>query len=642
MLLRPHQQNCINAIDTHLTTENNGVIKMFCGSGKSFVIYHTILKYLENLVIVVVPSINLITQFNRDYLLDDDKIAYNTTHFNKHHEILTICSKNELDEKVTNITTDTNEISNFLTLEQPKIILITYQSFDVLANLMYTNYTTADLICFDEAHHILGENISKLLFTIPVSETDDVDNLDYLDNETFLDRCSNKTLYFTATPRNSSTVKMYQPIIGYDCGEVYYNLVDDQLSICSDEFELNCGQIIYEYTHLDGVRDNILNDFNIRIDLTTKETNENIFKAISRAVLESGNSRVLSFHARSEVAQKGSCVVDFTNANNQKLFRTSFNYVLETEFPHLKDKYTKLTLKGITGATKNKLEILEEFDKSPDNEVYILASCQTIGEGHDSKNANMVVFVDPKQSYVQIIQNIGRICRKNQNTLRLATILIPAYVDVNKYSECVTIEEKDNVIREQMSASGDFNGIFNVLSALRQEDPYIFQLCLQYPDTYTRREISDNLNKNGYTILDKEYSYDELLESYGCGGGENLESVSKKIEKNLQIMGDKILEEDVFVDGGFEDLEIIVKSGDVYNKTLRKGSESGSNKKVDRPNRNIKPFVHSSSEIKVLWEINSELDLDKKVYGGYLRSIVFTESVENWMARLEEVTSVAQ
>ena len=73
----------------------------------------------------------------------------------------------------------------------------------------------------------------------------------------------------------------------------------------------------------------------------------------------------------------------------------------------------------------------------------------------------MVVFVDPKQSYIEIVQNIGRICRKND---RLATVLIPAYVDVEKYKDCNKDQEKiDEVIRKEMSKTGDFNGILNVL-----------------------------------------------------------------------------------------------------------------------------------------------------------------------------------
>ena len=100
MSLRSHQRNCINEIDKHFKIDNNGLIKMFCGSGKSFIIYHCLLKYGDNLSVVVVPSISLITQFNRDYLLDKSKKEYNDKYFEKEYELLTICSKNEIDKQL--------------------------------------------------------------------------------------------------------------------------------------------------------------------------------------------------------------------------------------------------------------------------------------------------------------------------------------------------------------------------------------------------------------------------------------------------------------------------------------------------------------------------------------------------------------
>jgi superfamily II DNA or RNA helicase len=69
MELKIHQKECISNISKLFDDdEKTGLIKMFCGSGKSFVIYHSILEFGSNLSIIVVPSINLISQFNNDYL----------------------------------------------------------------------------------------------------------------------------------------------------------------------------------------------------------------------------------------------------------------------------------------------------------------------------------------------------------------------------------------------------------------------------------------------------------------------------------------------------------------------------------------------------------------------------------------------
>ena len=72
-----------------------------------------------------------------------------------------------------------------------------------------------------------------------------------------------------------------------------------------------------------------------------------------------------------------------------------------------------------------------------------------------------------------------------------------------------------------MSKTGNFNGILNVLSALRQEDPYIFELCLKYPNTYTEKEILDHLRKNNIKIDTQEISKDDLFSKYGLKYKEN-------------------------------------------------------------------------------------------------------------------------
>ena len=59
-----------------------------------------------------------------------------------------------------------------------------------------------------------------------------------------------------------------------------------------------------------------------------------------------------------------------------------------------------------------------------------------------------------------------------------------------QYKDCkCNPKERDKLIREDMNKGGNFNGILNVLSALRQEDPYMFELCLKYPEVYTNKEM---------------------------------------------------------------------------------------------------------------------------------------------------------
>jgi superfamily II DNA or RNA helicase len=634
--LRRHQKECLVAIDKHFEAENSrALIKMFCGAGKSLIIYNTLLKHGGNLSVVVVPSINLITQFNTDYLI---KFAEHSKH---DYTTLTVCSKDEIGTKGVEFTTDPDEILEFLESEddEHKIVLITYQSLETLFTIIEENEMTIDLICFDEAHRVTAEGTQELLFG---SATDEYSDERY----GFIDSNIERSLFFTATPINKNGICMFNLDNHITIGDTDYEIQDTlDVNECSSE-EPHCGDMICEYMHLDGVNDNVLNDFDIRVDLSTQEGEISIFEAIARTILETGNSRVLTFHSRSEVAsEKGSSVIAFYSEENKKLFKKAFDKVLQAEYPQKKDYYKKITLTGITGSTKNRTKILDVFDKTPDDEIYLLGSCETIGEGVDTKNANMCVFVDPKQSYVKIIQNIGRICRK-QVIKRNGTILIPARVNVEKYKGCGGDPmARDKVIREEMSKSGDFNGILNCLSALRQEDPYMFELCLKYPDVYTKKELKDNFRKNGMVLDEKEYSGEELFSDLGVeynpkvSEKANFNMLSRKLGTNIQVSNQKILEEDLYIDKGCERITHFVKTADdKYMKVNRdKTCKEKREKRVERPHRNTKPFVHSNSEIQVLWGFTSDIDVGKSVFGGYIEADVVVDNEEKWHKKLEGI-----
>ena len=104
----------------------------------------------------------------------------------------------------------------------------------------------------------------------------------------------------------------------------------------------------------------------------------------------------------------------------------------------------------------------------------------------------MCVFVDPKSSPKDIIQNIGRICRKIAGVERQpATVLIPVCIGWDKYVAAGDDAEKqDGLIREQLNDrdNGDYNAIMNVCAALKQEDPELYELCLRYPSNFTESE----------------------------------------------------------------------------------------------------------------------------------------------------------
>src|SRR5210317_1681457 len=119
---RPYQLEALLSIFRYVKC----LVKMFCGTGKSRIITNTIIHKKKELSVVVFPSLALIHQYSTDYLKHSDYKKY----FNK-HKMMNVSSE-KLDDTEIKSTTDDAEIKTFLKPKGPKIILVTYQSYNVL------------------------------------------------------------------------------------------------------------------------------------------------------------------------------------------------------------------------------------------------------------------------------------------------------------------------------------------------------------------------------------------------------------------------------------------------------------------------------------------------------------------------------
>jgi len=586
-VFRYYQQECDDGIYEELHNNNKCLVKMFCGTGKSLLMRKCKIIDGKNLVVFVFPTLSLIDQFYNDYF-DGDK-----------DNILRISSENES-------TTDPLVIKSFLFLDINKIICVTYQSFNTL--LVNLGEMKINVCIFDEAHHAVGETYQKLIFDNDVCE---------------------KQIFFTATPKNANGIIMYER-----------GLENDGM----------CGKMVYDYPYLKGVKEGYLNPFEIRIDMYTENNNKSIYECIARAVLESKNNRVLTFHADVNTDRDKSV----HNFVNEIKFREVFLELKEREYPT--QKYKKITMIGLVADMniEKRRKLLNKFDKAKSNEVVIISSCETIGEGIDTKNANMCVFVDSKSSYVKIIQNIGRIVRKTfEKNKPNSTILIPCWVDRTKYLECNGDKEKcDEVIRSSMNESGDFNSILNVCSALKQEDEDLYDICLHYPDTYSPQEIIGNLEKQGYVIddsgegylsdtleylLETEIEYDdfdtneELIMNIAEDNDICIEVHTNSLENPIEKYNTECKSKETIRMYKSEDEE-----DTKYHPIIHKVKNTRRNNDVVRsPNKdrrlNIK--VHTNADTKVLWNITSDIDFTKDVCS----CVIDCEVVDKWEENFQKL-----
>ena len=391
-----------------------------------------------------------------------------------------------------------------------------------------------------------------------------------------------------------------------------------------------------------------MNPFEIRCDLYTENTNKSIYESIARAVLTTGNNRVLTFHSNVN-SDSDTSVSNFVN---ESTFKDVFKEVVNSEFPEKKGFYKKISMFGLHAPTvmAERRKIIKRFKKceedNTNHEIAILSSCETIGEGVDTNDANMRVFVDPKSSIVKIIQNIGRIVRKQFSVDKAnSTILIPCWVDKDKFAVCNGVKDEcDKVIREDMSAGGNFSGILNVMSALQQEQPDVYDLCMNYPDTYTYQEIESNFVKQGYKIDDVvgegtlqetiEYIIDKEIE------GESIDDISKNenvcIEVYTELIDESLIKYNENCDG---DVVHIYKGEDDTYQPIIKNDGNKKCCKTDKLNaidkkRRINVNFNSNSDIKVLWNIDNR---DSGLSSGIKSCLLKCEVVDVWNTNFEKL-----
>lgn len=612
MALRYYQKEAIAAL--HASQEQRNLLLMFCGCGKTRIVYRYMVESTRGLSIVVFPSIALITQFNQDYMLKKaharELAAFGT---------MSVCSVDECGDTELSYTTDEDHIARFLNADGKRILTVTYQSYPLVVRLVKQLDIKVDNLIYDEAHHTVADKIQDIVYNDP----------DY-------DSLVTKIVFMTATPKNTDDIIMHD----WDFPE-----------------KSRCGALAYHYSHIQGVDDGFLNDFEIMVYFFRGDSDNGLLDTLARSIVISENTHVLTFHFRSEtVHDERSSVIEFMEQVDNDRFAATFASVLD-DYPdkqHMRGY--RVTTRGLTAKTKNKQRVINAFNACKSDEVFVLSSCRTIGEGVDTRNANMCTFVDPKQSYIDIVQNIGRVTRRLDGTVRKSTVLIPCFVDATKYEGLTTKEEQDAQIRRDMTKDGDFGGILNVLAALRQTDQELYDACLAYPDRFTRYDVERSLRKQGCEMVEVTsveelgLSKDELeqLEEQDIYVEEldidAIKDISDALDRPLEIHTNS-LEHPIVQHNDCEGRReanplIVYHDEDDEILYLVKKRDSKSNKKplakgeIKPPTKRKVIDVHRNSDIRVLWSAVSDLDATKDLQSAFIEATVV---VNNWMERYEQL-----
>merc|ERR1712146_50058 len=136
--------------------------------------------------------------------------------------------------------------------------------------------------------------------------------------------------------------------------------------------------MIFKYTYLDGVKDQIMQPFDIYLQVVLSEEDPQdeehqdesevaikIFRSMVRNFIETGNIKVMAFHNGVQEINKKSILPVKSFLKYQSLYQEVFEDILEKEYPKKKKEKFSFHIDGLHGDVpeKERREILHRFDR---------------------------------------------------------------------------------------------------------------------------------------------------------------------------------------------------------------------------------------------------------------------------------------
>lgn len=472
---RLHQQDAIDAVFAGFEAGNDrGKLIMACGTGKTF----TALKIAERTatenggsarILFAVPSISLLSQTLREW----------TAQTQLDLRAFAVCSDTKVSRSAEDmgihdvaipVTTDpgklTAEMGHRKRAKGLTVVFTTYQSLPVVAAAQKDGVDRFDLVICDEAHRTTGVT----LFGEDESNFVRVHDADYLQ--------SDRRLYMTATPR------------------LFDDKVKDQAEEHSAELTSMDDETIYgpEFHRLsfgDAVARGLLTDYKV-IVLTV---DEELIASPMQAQL-AGDFSELRLDDASKIvgcwnglAKRAGRTPDGTGfAPGEAPMRRAVAFAKDIAaskqvaevFPAVVDAYRELLedtendgqsvdgtnldlscavhhVDGTFNALQRNAELAWLKAPVPEGECRILTNARCLSEGVDVPALDAVMFLNPRNSVVDVVQSVGRVMRKADNK-DYGYIILPVAVPAGVSPS------------QALSDNRRFKVVWQVLNALRAHD----------------------------------------------------------------------------------------------------------------------------------------------------------------------------
>ena len=506
--LHNYQEDAVAKTLAGFTKNVRGKLIMACGTGKTLVSMHIAEEMIGKggIVLYLVPSISLIQQSMRSW----------SNNANIPHRYMAVCSDKTVSEggSITELespaTTNPYELKPYINRKKNDaltVVFSTHQSIDVVRKALVGK--SVDLTICDEAHRTTGME-GKSYYTM-IHEDSNIR--------------SKKRLYMTATPR------VYSDAIKANSEKQVYSMDDEKYG--AEFYKLSFTDAVHKY--------DALSDFKVKIAVVPEE----LISTKYQQVIAKNMMLPLNEEARMAAIWHGIQYPDDdeTRVNLLQRVITFFNRIDKSEMfagerlaPDDTDRSFDLIVKRYNKVKhgKNMVEVnhidgkdnartrrsrmnwLAQSNTEP-NKCRILSNARCLSEGVDVPALDGIVFADPRQSVVDVVQSVGRVMRKFKGK-KYGYVILPVAIPAG-------IRPHDAFDR-----NGPFKVVWQVLNGLRSHDEdfarEINQLILSKTGKSGDKKLTSRIS---VSVLDQYWEDDETLDVF-------LEEMKTKLVKHVGDM----------------------------------------------------------------------------------------------------------
>lgn len=474
--LRPHQDRAITNTLIGLQKNDRGQLIMACGTGKTFTAIRLAEKFAEQngghaRVLFMVPSLALMSQsisefsneiegpFHAYAVCSDSKVGRERKRGGANADLADL----RIEDLQLPATTDGAELAKAMNAnpldEGLEVVFSTYHSIDAVSAAQDAGVGDFDLIICDEAHRTTG---------VTLADESESNFVKIHDNTCVAGR---KRVYMTATP------KIFNEDTKFQASE-------KAAVLCSMDDMDTFGPVFYRIGFGEAVEKGLLTDYKVLVlgvsesqvatsfqNLLADESNELAIDDVAKLVgcwngLAKRRSGELEASFGDDLEpMKRAVAFNRSIKDSQKIEREFEDLVRINLRNRENDDLTDdlgVQVRHIDGGfnAQSRAELLNWLKQEPNEEgqiCRILTNARCLTEGVDVPNLDAVLFLNPRNSMVDVIQAVGRVMRRAEGK-KYGYIILPIAIP-------------DGVSTAQaLNNNKRYKVVWQVLQALRAHD----------------------------------------------------------------------------------------------------------------------------------------------------------------------------